>query len=250
MTLIKPAEVYNEQTVEMLADRYADTDVEQVVVSENIKNGVQTICFSDVDGTYINTNGAVRGAQAESLSRVAKTSFEEAYNMLERLGLKKAVEQYMSLDDFFKGPYKTFDSEKAAKEGTINVFADALEFTRSGIPTVAISNSAQSATERKLKALKIHNEFVGVHAEFEKETAKPNIYLAEKAIKNLDDNGWYNPNQTIISIGDQEYDIQFGNNIKKIHSNTVNVLIDRGKPYRGLAQPDHVVKSFMELYKL
>ena len=250
MNLIKPTNFYNEGTLNAIADNYSDTDVEHQIVVSNLKHKIQTICFTDVDGTYINTGAALKFAQSDALAKVANVSFEEAYDKLQSKGLKAAVEQYMSLNDFFKGSYKTFDPKKAVKDGLMSVFPDALAFTESGIPTVAISNSSELATRAKLNALGIEDVFVGIYAEYLSETAKPNIYLAEKAIKDLDDKGWYNSNQLLIHVGDQEYDVQFANNIKKIHSNTLNVLIERDKPYTGSSKPDIVIKSFAKLYAL
>ena len=245
----------------------------------------KVICFSDLDGTYIDSNKAVRNAQAKSLHRLLQTppnesygiikslgvsdeeagsitdkisqsnniSVEEAYQLIEERGLKNAIEEYLPLDVFFKGFYTTFDPEVAAQQGMMSVFPDALRFTRGGVPTVIISNSSQEATEKKLLVLGIRDEFVGVHADFRKGFAKPAIYLAEQAVSNLETKGLYSPDNRIIHVGDQEYDVVFGNNIKEIHKNTVNVLIDRqGGGYKRISDNvkpniDYVVRSFDEL---
>lgn len=249
MGIIQPAKIYNDQTLRE-ATSWTTNDIEDVVAYQTAINSIQTICISDVDGSYVNTNSAVRQAQARGLAKAGKYSLAQACKDLEEKGLRGAVEQFLSLNEFFKGPYKTFDPYKAAASGLMHVYEDALQFTKSGIPTIAISNSSEQATRNKFKALGIEDVFVGIHAEFLDKKAKPNIYLAEKAIKALDNKGWYNPQQTIVHIGDQEYDIQFGHNIKEIHPNTISVHIDRGKPYEGTTTPDHVVKSYMELYEL
>ncbi|MBN1175699.1 HAD family hydrolase [Candidatus Woesearchaeota archaeon] len=246
---IQKTSFYNKDTRPKFEGAYGNPISKESL--DTLLGGIKTICISDVDGTYINTNGAVRGAQAMALAKIANTSYEEAYANLEEHGLKGAVEQYMSLNDFFTGPYKTFDPFEAVKSGQMSVFEDALRFTRSGVPTIAISNSSEQATKNKLKALGIDDEFVGIHAAFLKNEAKPNIYLAEKAIKELDDMGWYNTNQQIIHVGDQEYDLQFGHNIKQIHPNAVSVLITRpGNSYKGNTKADYVISSFDDLNTL
>ena len=217
---------------------------------DDIINKTQIICITDIDGTYLDTNKATRYQQVKALAKISGKNTTEINNIIEEEGLVKAVNKYMSLDEFFKNHYETFDPIKAAENGSMKVFPDAIEFTKSGIPTIAISNSTQEATENKLKALKIINEFIAIYAEIDSQKSKPNIYLAEKAIKDLETEGWYNPKQTIVHVGDQEYDIQFGNNIKTIHHNTINILIEREKPYRGTTKPDIAIKSFSEIYKL
>jgi len=209
------------------------------------------LVISDVDETLLNSYDAVRVAQAKAISRESILDYDQAVESLKSLGLEKTIDTYlgMELDSFFKGPYKTFDPVLAAQDGTMRLYDDVARFLEGNVPVVAISNSSQKASEEKMAALGISDLFVGIHAEFEKGKAKPNLYLAEKAFSDLDEAGLYNPNDQIVVIGDREYDIQFGHNIKSIHPNTVSVLMDRGKEYSGV-KADAVVNSFMDLYNL
>ncbi|MCA9477906.1 MAG: HAD family hydrolase [Nanoarchaeota archaeon] len=208
------------------------------------KNNVLVV--SDVDGTLVNTNGAVKDAQLRTFERLG-FAYEQAASYLNELGLKGAVQTYLKMDlnEFFSKHYKTFDSVQAAQEGTISVFSDAKRLIE-GYDVYAISNSTQQATERKLNALGLADAFLGISAAFLQEEAKPQLYLAQKAFQKLDDLGLYDPKAPLIHVGDQEYDVQFGHNIKQIHPNTISLLIDRGKPYKGVSA-DGIITSLDQI---
>lgn len=208
------------------------------------------IQFYDLDGTLIDSMAAIFECQLDGLVSAIGKPRSELEGKLKQSKLEAVLsENGVSLDQFYKEHYKTFDPLEAKKKGNLYVFPDAKEALEQYLERtkVIISNSSLEATQKKLEATGIADRFDYVFAEFERDKSKPSAYMGERAIEALNSVGKLSGNPRLVLVGDDERDIKFGEALKSVYSNLVNLLLDRTSSYRGSAKPDAVINSLIEM---
>ena len=207
----------------------------------------------DLDGTVIDSLNALREAQLDRfrhvLPNVARSEVERS---LIGTDLGRTLSAYnLNTELFFeetdtKTDYETPDPYTAAKEGTMSVFPDAIEFLDNLDGKAAIiSNSSQEATERKLDALNISDKFDLVLADYES-LKKPLPGLSMRAIEQIGAQ-----EDHVIFCGDQEDDVKVGYNIARERAYpTSSVLIEREPNTYSGKEPDFTIRSMPELLEI
>ena len=197
--------------------------------------------FWDIDNTLLDTKTAVLDCQKDALQRLTGT--DKFGTRVEQGELLKDILKEVGCDltEFFRDHYKTFNPYQYG-EGLL--FPQTKPILESKY-NIAISNSSLDATKEKLIASGIDSLFEAQFAEYEKEKAKPGIYMGIQALDFLDQQGLLSQAPLIIGVGDDARDIAFYNDLKKEYNNIESVHIAHGlSPNR---EADRVINSLDEL---
>lgn len=232
------------------------------------------IIIFDLDGTIFQSEEVIQKAQAFAILRnliktanfslfsklfKSKKTYSEKKEFIEKeiLNFEDELKENeliyvldkleISLNDFFKIYYK--NPWNNIKKGKLEVYPDALALFKklnSKDIKIAITNSGKNATQAKLEATGLEHFFDYVDVAYTKEEGKPNTYMFKNVLSFLKSRNLLLENQGIIFVGDQENDILFAENSKKIYSNIENILIRR-KNSKVKSKPDREISNLEEL---